>query len=130
MTTVLAYGDAHGVRSRQPGSASSHAHNLKAEQTTLPALLPYPHGGVRPFYQKSTCHTQFTSGSEVKWVTQRSKVRANDALEFRRVVMGCGGAAGPTNFQFPCGVSVDLEGRLVVADTLNNRVQVRAFAQL
>ena len=35
-----------------------------------------------------------------------------------------GGVAGPTNFQFPCGVKVDLEGRLVVADTLNNRVQV------
>ncbi|KAJ1494199.1 hypothetical protein T484DRAFT_2585168 [Baffinella frigidus] len=31
---------------------------------------------------------------------------------------------GPTNFQFPYGVTVDLEGRLVVADTLNNRVQV------
>ena len=45
--------------------------------------LSVPHGGLRPFHQKSTCITQVTLGPYM--VTLRPKCRGNAILEARRV---------------------------------------------
>ena len=46
-----------------------------------------PHGGVRPFHQKSTCLTQSTSGPHVVqiWLHNTLEFRENDAFELHRV---------------------------------------------
>ena len=61
--------------------------------------LRYPHGGVRPFHQKSTCLTQLTLGPYVVqiWSRNTPESGANETLVLHRV----GGWAGEANKVVP-----------------------------
>jgi len=50
-------------------------------------IRPYPHGGVRPFYQKSTCLTQLTLGPYVVKLSSRNttNVGPNETFVAHRV---------------------------------------------
>jgi len=49
-----------------------------------------PHGGVRPFHQKSTCLTQFTLGPYVEQIwSSYVQFRTNETCDLQRVVENC-----------------------------------------
>ena len=69
-----------------------------------------PHGGIRPFHQKSTCHTQLTLGPYVvqSWSRDAPESGPNETRVLYRV--GCAGQGSPhvcvsgclSRFRVPC----------------------------
>jgi hypothetical protein len=69
----------HGRADSGGGVSASHVQPLPGKQQPRRVCTP-PHGGVRPFYQKSSCITQLTSQAScgANLVTLRSIFRPNE----------------------------------------------------